>query len=249
MNNDSLKSYTFENITNGVLDSWMIFFLEHKEKIDSILKKIEDDRLKYNDEINIFPSPDKVFEAFKYFDIQDTKVLLLGQDPYPNSFIHNNKKIPNAVGLSFSVPRETNIIPASLKNIYKELYNDQSNNGFVIPDHGDISCWAKNENIIMLNSALTVIESNPGKHLKIWQPFTDLIINHISNKCNNVVFLLLGNPAKSKIKFIDIKKNHIIEGVHPSPLSAYRGFFGSSIFSKVNSVLKSNGRDEINWNI
>ena len=101
----------------------------------------------------------------------------------------------------------------------------------------------------MLNSALTVIESNPGKHLKIWQPFTDLIINHISNKCNNVVFLLLGNPAKSKIKFIDIKKNHIIEGVHPSPLSAYRGFFGSCIFSKVNSLLKSNGRDEINWNI
>ena len=243
----SSDSYIFTTITKDVRPHWLEFFQHNKSLIESILKIVEADRLKYNGDVSIFPYPEKVFEAFKYFDLQETKLVLLGQDPYPNSVLIDNKKFANAMGLSFSVPKETGRIPASLKNIYKELVGDSKIDGFELPKHGDISRWAKEENILMLNSALTVIEFNAGAHLKIWQPLTDLLIKYISDNCENVVFLLLGNPSKSKAKLIDKSRHHIVEGLHPSPLSAYRGFFGSGVFSQVNERLKSCGKKEINW--
>ena len=223
MNN---SSYTFENIICGVRPTWMPFFQNNRSLIESILKIVEADHMKYSREVNIFPLVENVLEAFKYFELEETKVVLLGQDPYPNSVNIDNKKIANAMGLSFSVPVATGEIPASLKNIYKELLHDKCISE--IPKNGDISRWAKEEKILMLNSAITVVEFNAGAHLKIWQPLTDQLIKYISDNCENVVFLLLGNPAKAKSILIDKCRNHIVDGIHPSPLSAYRGFFGSA---------------------
>lgn len=238
--------YTFENITRGIRPTWMLFCQKNRELIESILKKVGADYLTYSGEVNIFPHVENILEAFKYFELEETQLVLLGQDPYPNTVSIENTKIPNAMGLSFSVPVATGEIPASLKNIYKELLNDNCISE--IPKNGDISRWAKEEKILMLNSAITVVEFNAGSHIKLWQPLTDLLIKYISDNCENVVFLLLGNSAKSKEKLIDQKRNHIVDGIHPSPLSAYRGFFGSAVFSRANAILKSHGKREINWN-
>ena len=187
---------------------------------------------------SLYPPTNKIFNAFSFFNIKDTKVVILGQDPY-----HTPNK---AMGLSFSVPKgET--IPPSLRNIYKELKNDK----FTIndPKNGDLTKWAKN-GVLLLNSSLTVLEKSPNCHQSIWMGFTDKIIEYIANNTENVVFMLWGGFARGKKKYIP-KGNHLVlESTHPSPLSANRGgWFNKQPFIKANIYLKSCGREEIDWNL
>lgn len=185
----------------------------------------------------IYPKKTEVFNAFKYTDYKDVKVVILGQDPYhgPNQ----------AEGLSFSVSNEV-IKPPSLKNIFKELESDLK---IPFPEHNSLKPWAK-EGVLLLNAVLTVEEHKPASHAnKGWETFTDEIIKLINKKDEPVVFILWGNYAREKKKFITNPIHYIIESPHPSPFSARNGFFGSKPFSKTNDFLKRQGIKEINWNV
>lgn len=199
----------------------------------------------YNTTDNVYPPKDMVFNCFKHFRMKDTKVVLLGQDPY----IKHNQ----AIGMAFAVNKNEKI-PPSLKNIYKELY--ESIDDFDIPKHGDISRWNIEEKVLLLNTSLTVIEGKSNIHSKLWKDITNRIISKISLKCNNVVFILLGNNAKEKRKLIDSNKHYIIEGIHPSPLSARynlkgtnKSFFGNNIFNRVNEYLINKNIEPVNWSV
>lgn len=185
----------------------------------------------------IYPDMYDIFNALHYTSYEDVKVVILGQDPYhgPNQ----------AHGLSFSVKKGVRI-PPSLVNIYKELNNDLD---CKIPSHGNLTKWAK-QGILLLNASLTVRASKPSSHSKIgWQIFTDKIISLLNEREEPVVFILWGNYAISKEKLITSDRHYIIKSVHPSPLSASRGFFGSKPFSKANEFLKSINKEEIDWQI
>ena len=185
----------------------------------------------------IYPKKTEVFNAFKYTDYKDVKVVILGQDPYhgPNQ----------AEGLSFSVSNEV-IKPPSLKNIFKELESDLK---IPFPEHNSLKPWAK-EGVLLLNAVLTVEEHKPASHAnKGWETFTDEIIKLINKKDEPVVFILWGNYAREKKKYITNPIHYIIESPHPSPFSARNGFFGSNPFSKTNDFLKRQGIKEINWNV
>ena len=211
----------FENETN-------------KEYYKKILLFLEDQRLKG---LEIFPSEDKIFLAFKLTQLEGVKVVILGQDPYHN--------IGQANGLSFSVPVGYRI-PPSLKNIIKELKEDVN---IKDPTHGNLECWAK-QGVLLLNSILTVQANEPASHNKIgWQLFTDSVISAISSNLNNVVFMFWGNYAIQKSKLVDKEKHLILEAAHPSPFSAHRGFLGCKHFSQANNYLLKNGKEIINWNI
>lgn len=182
---------------------------------------------------DIFPAKENIFNALKLTPYSKVKVVIVGQDPYHG--------VGEAHGLSFSV-RDGVKLPPSLKNIYKELYDDL---GVPIRTSGDLSSWAK-QGVLMLNSTLTVEKDNANSHSNIgWQQFTDDVIRLIDNNKRDVVFILWGNYARSKKALI--KNNFIIESAHPSPFSAYNGFFGSKPFSKCNNYLKSKGLEEIKW--
>lgn len=186
----------------------------------------------------VFPSKDLVFNAFKLTTFDNLKVVVLGQDPYHN--------IGQAHGLSFSVPAGITL-PPSLKNIFKELSDDI--NGVKIPQAGDLSHWAS-QGVLLLNSILTVRAHEAGSHQKRgWEEFTDAIIRSISNCKENVVFILWGSYAQKKAKMIDHNRHLILCAAHPSPLSVYRGFYGSKPFSTTNSYLQSNGLDPIDWHL
>ena len=220
--------YSEKKLLNGVKKSWIKLL---KPNLDSIINLLN---LQNNNNI-ILPKIENTLETFKYFEIKETKLVLIGQDPYHN--IVNNE--PQASGLAFSVNKNIPI-PPSLKNIFKELKLEYPN--FNIPINGDLSRWVKNEKILLLNSSLTVKYNKPNSHNKIWEEYTNNIIKYISNNVNNVIFLLLGNFAKKKIKYINKEKilnNNIkiINSVHPSPLSANRGFYNSNIFIKCNEYL------------
>lgn len=184
-----------------------------------------------------FPSEANIFQAFKHCSLENLKVVIIGQDPY-----HSEGQ---AHGLSFSVQRGIKI-PPSLKNIYKELKEDM---GIEIPDHGCLENWAK-EGVLLLNNVLTVEKSKAGSHQKKgWEKFTQAVIQLINEEKENVVFILWGVPAQKKEKLLDTDKHFIIKSVHPSPLSSYRGFFGSKPFSSCNKYLKEKGLVEIDWSI
>lgn len=185
----------------------------------------------------IYPQDDEIFSAFNITDFNDVKVVIIGQDPY-----HGENQ---AHGMSFSVKPGVKI-PPSLRNIYKELNSDIN---FEIPDHGCLQEWAK-QGVLMLNACLTVEASLANSHQKKgWEQFTDKVIELINDERENVVFLLWGSPAQKKAKKVDENKHHILKSVHPSPLAAYRGFFGCQHFSKTNEFLKSQGEIEINWQL
>lgn len=194
-----------------------------------------------------FPLQENIFEAFKYFDVPDLKVVILGQDCYIGYKVVDSIIIPQANGIAFSVNAKTKI-PPSLKNIYKEC------NSAINEDESFVfERWVK-QGVLMLNSALTVFEGQSNSHSKYWQPVTDYIIKEISNQTNGVVFILWGNFAKTKIPLIDKKKHCIIEGVHPSPLSAkpnksgdITSFFGHNYFNRTNIYLESKGKNKIIW--
>lgn len=185
----------------------------------------------------IYPKKTEVFNAFKYTDYNNVKVVILGQDPYhgPNQ----------AEGLSFSVSNEV-LKPPSLKNIFKELESDL---GIPFPEHNSLKPWAK-EGVLLLNAVLTVEEHKPASHAnKGWETFTDEIIKILNKKEEPVVFILWGNYAREKKTYITNPIHYIIESPHPSPFSARNGFFGSKPFSKTNEFLKSKDIKEINWNV
>tara|TARA_B100001248_G_scaffold247505_1_gene219041 strand:- start:114 stop:848 length:735 start_codon:yes stop_codon:yes gene_type:complete len=240
-------NYNLDNLLETKIKKGWLKLVIKESKEDyfrKIIKKINNDAIKFKDELFIFPFPNNVFRAFKYFEPDETKLVLLGQDPYIRyELIDDQFVLPQAVGLSFSVPKKMRLVPPSLQNIFKELKIEYPD--FEIPNHGDISRWARKEKILLLNSALTVLEGNSGSHLKIWEKFTDKVIQFISDNCDNVVFLLLGNYSIKKSNLIDSKKHHIVTAVHPSPLSASRGFFNSNVFKKVNEKLNN----KINFNL
>ena len=185
----------------------------------------------------IFPDMYDIFNALKLTSYKDTKVLILGQDPYHN--------VNQAHGLSFSVKPGVDT-PPSLLNMYKELRDDL---GCFIPNNGYLVPWAK-QGVLLLNTALTVRAHQANSHKgKGWEIFTDNIIKTLNLRDDPVIFILWGNNARKKKDFIDTSKHFVIESAHPSPLSASRGFFGSKPFSKTNEILISLGKAPINWQI
>lgn len=182
----------------------------------------------------IYPKESLIFNAFQLTPWDEVKLVILGQDPYHNP--------GQAMGLSFSVPKEFKI-PPSLKNIFKELESDLE---IATPIHGDLTSWAQ-QGILLLNAMLTVEHKSPGSHKKIgWQTFTNHVISSLSAQKEGLVFLLWGNFARSKSTLIDSTKHLILEAAHPSPL-ARGAFFGSKHFSQTNVYLKERGIEEINW--
>ena len=183
----------------------------------------------------IFPPPKLIFNAFNLTPANKVKVIIIGQDPY-----HGEGQ---AHGLSFSVPTGIKI-PPSLMNIYKELNTDVNKD---IPSHGLLEDWAR-QGVLLLNSVLTVESGKANSHKNIgWEKFTENVISLISKKKESLVFLLWGNYAHKKENFIESNNHLILKSVHPSPLSAYNGFFGSKHFSKANNFLKKNNIKEIVW--
>ena len=185
----------------------------------------------------IYPPKSEIFNAFRYTKYEDLKVVILGQDPY-----HGEHE---AQGLSFSVNNSIKR-PPSLQNIFKELESDLS---ITISDNNSLVPWAQ-QGVLLLNSVLTVIIDSPASHQKKgWETFTDNVIEIINKKTTPVVFILWGNYARSKKKLITNNIHYIIESPHPSPFSAYNGFFGSKPFSKTNEFLIKNNMEPINWKI
>ena len=188
-------------------------------------------------EKTIYPKMNEIFRAFLFTPYDKVKVVILGQDPY-----HGENQ---AEGLSFSVPEGVKQ-PPSLKNIFKELHDDL---GYSIPKSGSLIPWAE-QGVLLLNAVLTVIKDQAASHKdKGWETFTDAVIKKINEKNEPVVFILWGGYARSKKKYITNPKHLVIESAHPSPLSAYNGFFGSKPFSKANEFLKANNKSPINWAI
>lgn len=184
----------------------------------------------------IFPPMFDIFNALKYTPYENTKVVILGQDPY--------HEYGQAHGLSFSVKKGVKI-PPSLVNIYKELNDDI---GMEIPSHGELTSWAK-QGVLLLNATLTVRQGQANSHQKIgWATFTDNVIKELNKSSRPIVFILWGGNARSKKAYITNPCHLILESVHPSPLSAYNGFFGCKHFSKANSFLISTNQEPINWN-
>ena len=186
-------------------------------------------------EVRVFPEEKNVFNALELTPFESVKVVILGQDPYHG--------FGQAHGLSFSVQKEIPL-PPSLKNIYKELQEDI---GGELPTEGDLSHWAK-QGVLLLNTVLTVEEGNANSHKgKGWERLTNRLIESLNELKHPVIFILWGKPAQDKEKLI-INPNHVIlKAPHPSPLSAYRGFFGSKPFSRVNGILIQQGQTPIRW--
>lgn len=184
----------------------------------------------------IYPEKTLILNAFKQTSLDNLKVVILGQDPY-----HNDGQ---AMGLAFSVPSKIKI-PPSLKNIFKEIQSNMKRPSSCLD--GNLTPWAK-QGVLLLNTALSVEAHKANSHKNIgWLKFTDNVIEHISEDKENIIFLLWGSKAISKSKLIDTTKHHILTAPHPSPLSAYRGFFGCEHFSKCNGILRSLNKREIIW--
>ncbi len=183
----------------------------------------------------IFPKYENIFRAFNLIPPQKVKVVIVGQDPYHGA--------NQANGLAFSVCNECKI-PPSLKNIFKELVDDM---GCKDPVCGNLTSWA-DEGVLLINSVLTVEQAKANSHKgKGWEIFTDFVIKKLSSEYENIVFVLWGNPSQKKESLIDERKHLILKAPHPSPLSSYRGFFGSKPFSKVNEYLKTYKKEAISW--
>lgn len=207
--------------------SWNPFFEKHKNNIE-----IHDGA----EESNIYPAKEFIFRVFT-MDVKDIRVVFLGQDPY-----HGEGQ---AHGLSFSVPTGMPV-PPSLQNIFKEINAEfpERNYDYSNKHNGNLERWFSEEKIFLVNAALTVEKNRPQSHMKRWTDFTNDMLQFISEQNDHCVFLLLGNFAKAKAKYIT-RPNSIIYGIHPSPLSAYRGFFGSNIFMQIEERLG----EPVDWKI
>lgn len=186
----------------------------------------------------VYPPADDIFNAMHFTPLSKVKVLLLGQDPYHN--------VNQAHGLSFSVLPSQPDLPPSLQNIYKELNSDL---GCYIPNNGYLKKWA-DQGVLLLNTVLTVRAHQANSHQgKGWEQFTDAAIKALNEQDRPIVFILWGRPAQMKKSMLNNPKHLVLEAPHPSPLSAYRGFFGSKPFSKTNNFLQANGVEPIDWQI
>lgn len=186
----------------------------------------------------VFPSSEDIFNAMHFTPLSEVKVLILGQDPYHN--------VHQAHGLSFSVLPDQPEIPPSLQNIYKELHEDL---GCEIPNNGYLKKWA-DQGVLLLNTVLTVRAHQANSHKGMgWEKFTDAIIRAVNEQDRPIVYMLWGKPAQSKIPMLTNDKHLILKAPHPSPLSAYRGFFGCKHFSQANEFLEANGISGIDWQI
>lgn len=217
-------------------DCWKALLIEEFQKpyMLELKKFLKNEHTKKK---TIYPPGPLIFNALNSTGFDDVKVVILGQDPYhgPNQ----------AMGLSFSVPKGIPK-PPSLLNIFKEIQSDLN---LKTPDHGDLTSWA-NQGVLLLNATLTVEANKAGSHQNQgWESFTDRIISVLNDRKENIVFMLWGSFAQKKGAFIDRKKHLVLESVHPSPLSAYRGFLGCKHFSKANEYLKSKKIKEIDWSI
>lgn len=210
-----------------VHSSWYPLFEKWQVEIDTIIADV------YNCEnkLKTFPPKELIFKAFE-ISVNDISIALIGQDCY-----HGENQ---AMGLAFSVPISVKI-PPSLVNIFKELNNEFPERKYDFTN-GDLSTWANREGIFLLNSALTVRQSTPLSHIKKWEKFTDAVIKYLVENNSKCIFLLLGNYAKDKAKIIQ-NDARIVKGIHPSPLSAYNGFFNSNIFKEVETKLGK----QIHW--
>ena len=215
-------------------NDWDVYFSDifSQPNCENIMKLYEQEVANNN---IVYPPEGQIFTAFKLSSFEDTKVVIIGQDPYHNP--------GQAHGLSFSVPDGVKI-PPSLRNIYKEMAIDLDK---PIPEHGNLSSWAE-QGVLLLNSVLTVEKNNPGSHSMLgWEGFTNNIIGILSEKKKNLVFLLWGAYAHKKAEFIDETKHLILTAPHPSPFSAYKGFFGCQHFSKTNDYLVQHTKKTILW--
>ena len=218
------------------MDTWKEFISSEAKKdyYEKLISFVQQDSKTFI----IYPAHKDIFNAFKLTPLEQVKVVILGQDPYHN---------PNqAHGLSFSVPEDCEI-PPSLRNIFKEIKEDlKLETEF---NHGFLKSWAE-QGVLLLNSVLTVRQNQPGSHKEFgWQTFTDNAISKLNDLERPVVFMLWGSFAKSKKKLVTNSKHLILETVHPSPLSAYNGFFGCKHFSKANQFLINNNITPIDWSI
>jgi len=218
----------------NIENDWKELLQEEFDK--DCFKKLQDFVSNEYDSTTCYPPENEIFNAFNYCSFQDLKVVIIGQDPY-----HGKGQ---ANGLCFSV-KEGITHPPSLRNIFKELAEDIAK---PYPKSGDLSHWAK-QSVLMLNATLTVQEGKAGSHQKQgWEQFTDAVIKLISSQKNDIIFLLWGGFAQKKRKLIDKNKHHLLISGHPSPLSANRGYwFGNKHFSKANALLKSLGKQLIDW--
>ena len=214
---------------------WENFALneQKKEYLLSLKLKLKEELISGK---TIYPPKKEIFKAFELTAPENTKVIILGQDPYHN--------FNQANGLCFSV-NEKQLLPPSLKNIFKELEDDLGIKNY---EHGDLSSWAK-QGVLLMNTSLTVEKGKPGSHLKFgWEQLTDQVIRSF-NKKKKIVFMLWGKSAAKKKRLIDEDKHFILEASHPSPFSCHKGFFGCNHFSRCNNFLKTSGKEEINWQI
>ena len=216
---------SWKNILNNELQQK--YFLELSKKVDQFYRE---------DKVQIFPKKKEVFRAFDVCPFEKVKVVILGQDPYPTKGYAN--------GLSFSVNNDIYPFPKSLNNIFKEIHNDI---GISFPENGDLTRWAE-QGVLLLNTVLTVEEGSPDSHKGIgWEKFTNGVIELLSDQKQELVFMLWGAKATAKTSLINEDKHMVLSSVHPSPLSAYRGFFGCKHFSKANGYLNENNLSVINW--
>ena len=228
-----------QNNTN-IKRSWEILFTKYNNKYETKKKSLNNilDSLK-NSQFNIYPKEENIFKCFEYFETNETKVLILGQDPYHG--------INQATGLCFGI-NENVIIPPSLKNIIKELKNDLN----ISLTNNSLENWAQ-QNILMLNASLTVIEKKPNSQATLWSEFTDFIIDELNKNEEPIIFVAWGAFAHNKLKNIDTSKHSLIVSSHPSPLSVYKkyktfpAFQNSKPFSQINEILQKNKKTLINF--
>ena len=217
--------------------NWHDVLDEEKTKpyFNTLMNRVEQERAT---DKNIYPPREDVFAALKVTELDNVKVVILGQDPYHGP--------DQAHGLSFSVLPGVKT-PPSLANIYKELASDID--GFTVPSHGTLTSWAE-QGVLLLNTVLTVEQGKAHSHAKFgWETFTDAVIDAVNTHCKGVVFLLWGSHAKKKGAAIDTQRHHVLTAPHPSPLSAHRGFLGSRHFSQANSLLEAQDKTPIHWQI
>ena len=218
-----------------ITNDWALQLQEETRK--PYYKKLYETVVKEYKTTQVFPPSRDLFKAYELCPYHKVKVVILGQDPYHN--------VGQAQGMSFSVPKGVPL-PPSLQNIFKEIRDDLS---ILEPDCGDLSYWAK-QGVLLLNTVLTVRAHQAFSHRGIgWEEFTDATIRAIEEKEDPVVYILWGTPAQKKRSMIRQKKRLVLTAPHPSPLSAYRGFFGSKPFSKCNAYLRKEGVEEIDWQL
>ena len=214
-------------------EEWKCFLKKkvETEEFTNLLSFLENE---YTNKV-IYPKYSDLFRAFNLVKPELVSVVIIGQDPYHG--------LGQANGLAFSVSPLTKI-PPSLKNIYKELVDDEK---CLLPANGDLTKWAK-EGVLLINSILSVVASKPNSHKNVgWEEFTDFVISELSYRYENIVFILWGASSQKKSNLIDETKHLILKSPHPSPLSSYRGFFKSKPFSKSNEYLKKHNRKKIDW--